>query len=142
MFRFEQENVLLRRNLGKVRRDCVLLWGGRRDDYLMTYQCRYGTDTDNTEIYRCISTTTTHKSLFNYCTSYWLWSRQNEEWVKNLSPTITAALLLNGWLLWPMKGNWCDKKAIVIYSKCSFTQTVCTYCSDHCDQSSLILPSR
>lgn len=35
-------------------------------------------------------------------------------------------------------GNWCDKKAMDIYNKCSSTQTVCTYCSDHCDQSSLI----
>lgn len=39
-------------------------------------------------------------------------------------------------------GKWRDKPAIVISTKYSFTQTVCIYCSNHCDQSSLISPSR
>lgn len=39
-------------------------------------------------------------------------------------------------------GKWRDKPAIVISIKYSFTQTVCIYCSNHCDQSSLISPSR
>lgn len=134
--------------------DCVLLWGGRRGDISMTYHCRYSSDTTprstalslqqqnqdlSVHLYR--NNTPVSVQLLYMWIQYWLWSG----W--GVGPELVPRHHLQ-WLSWmdvycgQWIGKWRDKPAIVISTKYSFTQTVCIYCSNQCDQSSLISPSR
>lgn len=145
---------------GTLRRgggDCVLLCGGRRGDISMTYHCRYSSDTYNTEIYSSICTTTTPRSL-----GASMPQQHTSLCSTNVHVNSVLTLVTSGWGVGPEHvprhhlqrlswmdvycgqwiGKWRDKPAIVISTKYSFTQTVCIYCSNHCDQSSLISPSR